>query len=132
MPKEKITTQTYLAGEETINANNDVLIGWYQDCSVQIGLQDPEQRSLLWKLFGSKEQRDHWAPQLIEYIQGLNLDLVDSKEEFADNVAKDILDIIEGYTLSVHSIWADLTRDEVNKFIKVLRRARDQAFGRDE
>lgn len=28
--------------------------------------------------------------------------------------------------------YADLDRDEVNKLIRVLRRARDQAFGRDE
>ena len=30
------------------------------------------------------------------------------------------------------SVWADLTRADVNEMIRVLRRARDQAFGRDE
>ncbi len=29
-------------------------------------------------------------------------------------------------------MWTDLSRSEVNRFIQVLRRARDRAYGRDE
>jgi hypothetical protein len=31
-----------------------------------------------------------------------------------------------------NGVFTDLTRDQINKTIKVLRRARDSAYGRDE
>lgn len=118
----------------------DVRVGWSRDRDVQVGVGEYEDRSLLWVLFGDEENRKRLARALPALLADLprNTGKIDDTYQVSDEFIKSLFNLIEsktgpgeqGYTLS--SVWSTLDRDECNKLIRLVRKARDQAFGRDE
>lgn len=120
MPQERIRTEPF-----------DVRVGWSRDRDVQIGVGEHEDRSLLRVLFGSPENRKRISEELPHLIERLG---------YGDNAIEQLFNLIEsgdpntgelphGYS----SVWATLERrEDCNKLIKLIRKARDQVFGRDE
>ena len=123
MPKETIK----MSDNESIW---DVKVGWTKDCEVQIGIENFEHKSLHW-VFGvnavekiGEEIRkiSDEAQESARYDQGIMDSVIGTK-------VLDMLDVVVG---SYPGIWATPSRHEINDLIRVLRRARDSAYGRDE
>lgn len=120
---------------ETIRISNDetdifdVKIGWEKDRHMQIGLEHFEHRSLFWTLL---ESRVEWIGSEIRRIvaeanEPGTLPLGDLQ------IGKNILNMLDCATHGpISSLWTSPSRHEVNELIRLLRKARDSAFGRDE
>lgn len=108
----------------------EVAVGWNPNAEdVQVGIFNPEGKSLVWLLYGYDE--DALIRLGDEIRNRLELPTRGSKDESA-NIARDVLNSLD--TVSVYeSLWATLKqRSMCNSLIRKLRHARDSAFGRDE
>lgn len=135
MPREKING--------TERDGYDVQVGWHPDATdVQLGVETTDGRSLLTTLYGS-------GPNL-ERI-GRTVAAIGRKPLTDDDAlafGREVLDVIEGGIevsasgevlhaehgghLAFSSVWSRLDRHGCNRLIRMLRRARDTAFGSDE
>lgn len=149
MPKEHI----YTVGR---SEQYEIQVGWAADRDVQVGLElhDAREdlpgyealidfRSLLWQLFGDRENlirfgvamRNWTAPvmsqaQIDQVARGEVAQLTADADLYCD-IAIDVLMLLQD-DWKPTGIWTTLTREDCNQLIKVLRRARDNAYGRDE
>jgi hypothetical protein len=95
-----------------------VKVGWSADREVQVGVEVEGERSIFWQLLG------HDIDQLTR---------LGEKMRAAVELGRMVLD-----TLDVHShggykgVWSGIDRSAYNRPIRLVRRARDSAFGRDE
>jgi hypothetical protein len=134
MPKETITDTA---------GSYDVRVGWRPDDHVQVGVETAAGYSLLTMLYSDEDTlarvgraaADHGWPQADDTD-------CDSDTERAEmvRIGREVLNLVEaadpapdpnsthGYT----GVWSTLDRGGCNRLIRVLRRARDSAFGRDE
>lgn len=55
----------------------------------------------------------------------------DEEAEFFNQLGRDILDAVTGSS-SMDGLWTWLDRPGVNRMVRILRKARDVTFGRDE
>jgi len=134
MVQEKITAE-YNKGV----TSTDVLVQYNRELqSVGIGLQPisavPDLH-FIDALYGEAPQQTAIG-QLFFEKRGLDLELdppkdSDGEAEFFNQLGRDILDSITGSS-DVCGIWTWLDRPGINRFIRILRKARDTAFGRDE
>lgn len=148
MPKEHI----YTVGQ---SEQYEVQVGWAAERDVQVGveLHDareehpdyaglPDRRSLLWQLFGDIENLRRFGAAMSHYIvesgnaRELSASAIEAKtsdewHEICEKLAIEVLMKLQD-DWKPTGIWATLTREDCNQLIKVLRRARDSAFGRDE
>lgn len=120
--------------KETIRMNDDfnnfnVQVGWTKDREMQVGIDHSEGRSLFWVLL---ERNVEWigleARRIVaEADDPETLSLGDIR------LGKNILNMLDCSTSGpVSSVWTTPSRHEVNELIRVLRRARDSAYGKDE
>lgn len=56
----------------------------------------------------------------------------DEESEFFNSLGRDILDAVTGSQAGMDGLWTWLDRPATNRLIRLLRKARDNAFGRDE
>jgi hypothetical protein len=84
----------------------DIEVGWGQDRSVQVGITTHDGIPVIAKIAGVE------TPGLGQVMPGLGAT--------PDSPA--------GFT----GLWATLDRSGINRLIKMLRKARDEAYGRDE
>lgn len=108
-----------------------VQVRWAVDRDVQVGVVGCEGRSLVWLLFGSDDKA---LAKVGEWVRQ-NLD----ERTIADDEqrGRELLNFFDTFHAGTdgpgyQGIWSDLGRAECNRLIRVLRRARDQAYGRDE
>ena len=108
----------------------DIKVGWTKDQYMQIGLEHFEHRSLISIFFNSDDAKK----MLGREVRGLVLDAKADATQWDDKeLGERILKMLENTTSGSHpSIWTSPSRHEVNELIRLLRRARDSAFGRDE
>lgn len=137
MPKESIHN----------GAPYEVQVGWQADQDVQLGVELadvredcpdfaalPDRRSLLWQLFGSAENLHRFGAEMIEVMERFEAPVCRTDDEKHDFIMSVAIETIE----KLHEdwrptgIWSTLSRYECNRLIKVLRRARDSAYGGDE
>ena len=116
---------------ETIGAHDEqfvVRIGWQADREVQIGIEQPEGRSLFWTLLANRAE--HIGAEVRRIVAEANepgtQPLGDTK------IGEQVLNMLDTSASSYAGVWSTLGRHECNQVIRVLRRARDQAYGRDE
>lgn len=117
MPKELINP----AGSGYV-----VKVGWDHIGSVQVGVEAEGERSLFWSLIG----HDTNALELLgTEVRKAGLLNIEDDESLA-RALLDTLDVVSsgGY----RGVWSALDRQGCNNLIRVVRRARDAAFGRDE
>lgn len=111
---------------ETIARGNFQLeVGWSPDCDVQLGLRtshsDKTSSHLVTQLYGHKAREIGAAVEKAVQTAANN-----------DVLGERLLTAMKTMNPEFDSLWTDLDRHEINKLIKVLRRARDSAYGRDE
>lgn len=130
MPKEKVRqgqpdTQPF-----------EIVVGWQRDLEMQVGIgvqasrDSDEPDSLLKILYGPNDGAlSAIGGRLRERLkaQGIELGPVDNTW-----LGKQTLASAESDQFPISSIWWTPTRYGVNQLIRLLRRARDAAYGRDE
>jgi hypothetical protein len=100
-------------------------VGWSADQDVQLGIEVEGQRSIFWTLFSGDDMRTRLGQQ----IAALNLVEYDDDLALGQAVLNTLDTVSHGGYLG---LWSDLDRHGINQLIKVLRRARDSAYGKDE
>lgn len=85
----------------------DVQVGWAPDKYVQVGIETANHRAIVDQLAGDAANRPE-VRAMLDQLTGA------------------------GELAAFTGLWATLDREGCNRLIRVLRRARDQAFGRDE
>ena len=123
MPRETIHTSEY-PGDSSF----DVKVGWNRDMDVQVGISEADDRSMWW--VHSEGRKDVIGSRLIEIVS--NRVLCKDVNEECVRVAEDVLNMFDVECGTFDSLWATLNRKQINDLIRVLRRARDSAFGKDE
>lgn len=117
--------------KEVIRGTGDdyvVAVGWGA-YSMQVGTQAAETRSLFWQMHSDEGDLQALGLGLRRLAQsGLPETAAELEESGRDLL--NLLDDVSGG--SYQGVWATLGRAECNQLIKLLRRARDSAFGRDE
>lgn len=142
MPKEKIDGIGY-----------DMVVGWAPDQEMQVAVQTVGEYSVLSQLYGDQESLAklgsalHSAVRAMKYDSGnvqperidaetrLGLALQAKGDDWASadrEVGRALLDLIESTQPNHTGLWATLTRQQVNRLIRMLRRARDSVYGKDE
>lgn len=81
----------------------DIQVGWNGQGSVQLGIESADHRTIIDHLCG-------------------------------DVIGREKLDELlgDGRLPAFTGLWGNLDRDRLNELIRVLRKARDRSFGRDE
>ncbi|HJS83638.1 MAG TPA: hypothetical protein VJ742_12465 [Nitrososphaera sp.] len=116
-----------------------VKVGWHH--GVQVGIEGDDGRSLLWLLYGSKlGEIGRVARAAVEdavleecSCEHYPCEHTDKYEEFIGRSILNQLDVLSdsgerGYA----GIWSDLDRWGCNRLIRLVRKARDGAYGKDE
>jgi hypothetical protein len=111
MPKEKIYDLSELF---------DVEVGWAHGRDVQIGISTHDGRSLAEFLAGQGALEGGHVPPTHR-----QLDEPNDRHGYSTGTARTELPQFQ-------SLWASLDRAGINRLIKMLRKARDDAYGRDE
>ncbi len=133
MPKEIIHASTPTA--TTFN----VAVGWANDRDVQVGITSTDGRSLLTILYGSDDQLLALGLAMRALVQHADATSASNSE-----LGRSLLDQMEAeigtgvgeewvpFGAAYNSTWADLDRQQCNRLIRTLRKARDAAYGQDE
>lgn len=116
MPKEMVRSAT--------ESPYRVKVGWHHAGGVQVGVEAEGERSLFWELLGS-------SPEALQKLGAAARSLpVDADDEAFGRHVLNMLDVASngGYA----GVWSDLDRQGCNDLIRLTRKARDTAFGKDE
>lgn len=115
MPKEVVTPR---------DGSYEIRVGWSQDRDVQVGVCAPDDRSILWILFKPEEVGQMVRAQVLET----------DREGYSDAaLGQLLLNQLDVLSYNQYSgLWSSLERHDINRLIKILRKARDSAYGRDE
>ncbi len=154
MPKERITKKVVPDYGDPMREDFDLNVNWVRDCHVQASIGMTNGVTLLWKIYGRPENRIKFGQEIFDEINRIANDQYhslaalkkdrstkakDELDSFYQSMGSIILNMIEGTDIpqdggnyEYHELYADLDRDACNEAIRVLRRARDQAYGRDE
>lgn len=124
MPKESVTPLDP-EGPYTVK------VGWNH--GVQVGVASDSYRSLVWLLMApegpSQDDRCMRIGQAVE--EALRVGHAQNEVFSLEAQGRAVLNALD--TVQVFSgVWADLDRRGCNQLIKLIRKARDAAFGRDE
>lgn len=80
-------------------------------------------QTVIGKIFFEKRRQD--------FQEHLDFQTSDDEAEFFNLLGRDILDSVTGSS-SLDGLWTQLDRPGTNRLIRLLRKARDISFGRDE
>lgn len=103
---------------------------------VQLGIETEDDRHLVDYIYADDQERI--AHLLVERLQQSGFKIAPregtpaGEELEADTLGRFILDAVTGSTPFGTSVWWRPDRRQINDLIRLLRRARDAAFGRDE
>lgn len=118
MPRETVTRDVF-----------QLEVTWGHDTHVQLGLRTSH----------SDKTSSHLVPQLYQRratdvgkAASQAIFLKPEPEKDYLKIGESVLRAMQHMAPEFDSLWCDLDRHEINKLIKVLRRARDAAYGKDE
>lgn len=134
--KEKVTP--------TVAGSCDVHIQFYNDLvDVGLGLEpkmgpDIPTHHFIDMIYGERHTQVQIGKIFFDQMSEIGLRLerpdfqdVNSEEDFYNNLGRRILDSVTGSS-PVTGLWTWLDRPAINRLIRLLRKARDTAYGRDE
>lgn len=148
MPKEIVAGSAVPGTEDGFH----VKVGWGTD-SVQVGVETDQGHSLFWVLLGAtvtdqhktsdqeQEERERVRLRLAELgartreaVENLPRRDDDTGHLMTDaRVGEAVLNLMDEMTILEYTgVWADLSRDGCNRLIRIVRKARDSAYGADE
>jgi hypothetical protein len=142
MPRETVPNQP---GDQQFQ----VKVGWQKDMHMQVGIETPEgpagQHHLVDYFYGQPAVLAQIGTALANAIHDedheLNAALFalrearesDTDQAARQHVGRQVLDIVTGSGEGPSTgLWWTPTRFQVNSLIRLLRKARDAAYGRDE
>lgn len=132
--------------QERVNAGNntkreaDVVVQWDPNLmQVGLGLELPDtvpERHFVDAVYGNVPSQTKIGKIFYEAHRGVsfgNGDFPnsDAEAEYFNQLGRDILDAVTGSEIN-NGLWTWMERSQVNRLIRLLRKARDSAFGRDE
>lgn len=140
--------------KETINPDGDgfiVQVGWQHGGSMQVGIEGKAE-TLLRQLYGDDESlarigdaaarliQEVWQTQGGVALGSKVLDLIDHNRSAVTISATSVgpeppetpTQVMLYASPAYRSVWSHLDRQGCNHLIRILRRARDATFGRDE
>lgn len=127
MPKETIhdTAGTY-----------DVRVGWSDGC-VQVGVEQAAGFSLVTQLYGAPEACERLGHTVATRLDHrIDADGDAEKSAALGQLGREVLNWVEANANdpdgSYTGVWSTLDRTSLNRLIRVLRNARDRAYGKDE
>jgi hypothetical protein len=127
MPDVNSVMEVGVMPRETIYSDQqfNVSVGWWPDRDVQVGITTTQDQSLLQAIYG----HDDTLQRLGDAYKAAFGSTQDSLA-----LGKQLLQLVDGASDHPYeSVWSTLgNRTDPNRLIKVLRKARDAAFGRDE
>lgn len=134
MPREKIAHPTpRIEGD---HPRFLPVVGWNRDMDVQFGLEAENDHHLVDVIYGDEDTRAEIYRLLIQRLdqEGVGAQASDAIRSLGspETVGRWILDAVTGSTPYGGSIWWHPGRQQINALIRLLRKARDAAFGRDE
>lgn len=115
-----------------------VKVGWsaHQDVQLGVELEDlvrggEEPRPSIFNYLIGSEQREELARRVSDIIKSQSNDsgLHLSSEDAGHAILDAINEVTDGGYLG---LWSDLDRHGINQLIRILRKARDAAYGKDE
>lgn len=132
MVQEKVRSQDDSLGEVAVQYNPDLM-------TVGVGVEqntDVPSRHFLSQIYGDAHTLAEIGKNLRDRLG--EFDLVnpefsdsDSELRWCTSLGRAVLDSVEGSS-TVTGYWSWLDRPGTNRLIRLLRKARDSAFGRDE
>ncbi len=142
MPREKIHDRTQ-------SQPFDIHVGWSKDQDMQVGIEvtepltDRSPATLLQVLYGGRIERAAVAAKVMQTLIDANVmtPVLDRKVMGGEDLVDVGLHIIEAVDEALDEVagkghtgiwWTPPSRRHINDLIRLLRRARDAAFGRDE
>lgn len=106
----------------------EVRVGWTRDCDVQIGVVEAEERSLFWVL--CENQIEMIGAEVRRIVAEANEP--GTKPLGDTQIGENLLNMLDTTCFPNSGVWSTLQRNDVNQLVRILRRARDSAFGKDE
>jgi membrane-bound lytic murein transglycosylase B len=100
-----------------------VKVGWSDGQDVQVGVEGDDGRSLNWVLHGDNVER------IGERTLAMIAEAGPSPDPAA--VGRGVLAVLDVAGGDYRGVWANLDRYRCNRLVRLLRRARDAAFGAD-
>jgi hypothetical protein len=153
MPRETIFTP-YSPDPDTGDLPFQITVGWHREAGeVQVGVETVDPGSgrlhLVDYVYGDTLTMKTIGELLTQKLAeaGLTIARVDpdgmcsqvtfdndtaSYNGYISTLGRSVLDAVTGSTPFGNSVWSHLRRTQINDLIKLLRRARDGAFGKDE
>jgi len=139
MPRETVFTP-YPHDPATGPAPFQIHVGWQRDQDVQVGIGTPEtgtgQYHIVDHVYGDDVERIGQLMQtfLIENSMGVQHDFrtSDAERDYHALLGRGVLDAVTGSNPFGTDIWWRPGRAQINTLIRLLRKARDAAYGRDE
>lgn len=118
MPKEVVLGKPI----NGVDSPQHVRVGWGNG-DVQVGVEPHGGRSIFWHLLNPTEL----AVEMVEVLHGY-----EGKPLAIQRMGEDILNTLDTLTDQYDGLHVDMDREDINRLIKLLRKARDAAYGRDE
>lgn len=144
MPKETIHSETpETTGLEVWDKPLKATVGWTRDVYLQVGIELPEGQHIIDRMMGNGYPL-HTTRMITQLGRSAFIAMHESDVDLPDFKTSDEEDAfcfnigcaIAQHIREAHPNWTSLfwspTRAQVNKMIRLLRTARDQAFGKDE
>lgn len=132
MPREAIHSPTPHREGDPLAVHLEV--GWQRDCDVQVGISADNDHHLVDVIYGGPQGETAVGDLFKQRVeQEQRHALAEALGDVDDQVlGRWILDSVTGSTPYGGSIWWHPGRLQINALIRLLRKARDAAFGRDE
>lgn len=133
--------------QERVNVHNDsgmrradLVVQWHPDQNlVGLGMELPDdvpERHFVDAVYGNVpsqtkigkiffQRRRELFPEPLDFVTS------DQEAEFYNQLGRDILDAVTGSEIN-DGLWTWMLRPQLNRLIRLLRKARNSAFGADE
>ncbi len=108
-------------------------VGWQADCDVQVGIRTVDGKHLVDEFYGEPVVTAKVGQAVRAYVTDVCHISGPAVEQLGSDVqiGRAVLDAVTGSDYGMESLWWHPNRNQINRLIRTLRKARDAAFGSD-
>lgn len=136
MPRETVESSDVLHGDETPFG---LQVGWNRDAGfVQVASVTHRQRSMWWQVLAPANNSDTENQKLAIVGECVHRALREAPHDDSTpgptdaEIGRTLLNIFDTTYGPMDGLYVSMDRPRINRLIKLLRKARDAAYGRDE